>query len=101
MERYTGIDFHTDGFTAAATAPIEDFPAEGNLETGRDKPCPEGIAGESIETHGYARRLPDGGLEIRRNRIHVADTRRLALKNKSSFFKKINEKLQSKIDKML
>ena len=101
MERCTGIDYHTDGFTSAVAAPIEGFPAEENLETGRNEPCPENIAGESIETHGYVRRLPDGGLEIRRNHIHVADTRRPALKNKSSFFKKINEKLQSKIDKML
>ena len=80
MERCTGIDFHTDGFPAAAAAPIEDFPAEGNLETGRNDLYPEGIADKSIETHGYA--LLDGGLEIRRNRIHVADTRRPALKNK-------------------
>ncbi|MCY4052429.1 MAG: hypothetical protein OXE98_00960 [Hyphomicrobiales bacterium] len=74
MERYTGIDFHTDGFTVAAAAPIEGFPAEGNLKTGRNEPCPESIAGESIETHGYVYRLPDIGLEIRRERIHVSDT---------------------------
>ena len=58
MKRCTGIDFHTDGFTAAAAAPIEGFPAERNLETGRNDLYPEGIADKSIETHGYA--LLDG-----------------------------------------
>ncbi|MCY4052426.1 MAG: N-formylglutamate amidohydrolase [Hyphomicrobiales bacterium] len=58
-----------------AVALIEGLRAEGNLEVGCNEPYPGGIAGESIETHGYERGLLNVTLEIRQDHLQSAEGR--------------------------